>query len=155
MQQRDLVILSHLRKDCRMGLTKMSRSSRVPVSTIHDRINALNGTLIHRNTALLNFASLGYNTRVNILLRVNPKDKEALRSNLLKSMSVNSLYKINNGFDYQAECIFRTMAELEEFIDKLEQQHSIKGKEVYFIIDDVKREGFLAEPELVQIYNQK
>lgn len=153
LPKKDMVILSHLRKNARMGLTEMSRSSRVPVSTLHDRLKTYAGTYIHRNTALLNFASLGFTTRVSILLRIGTKDKEAVRATLSAAPMVNSLYKINNGYDFLAECVFRTMRDLEDFIERLEQQHDVKAKQVFFVIDDLKREAFLADPQLLDLVN--
>jgi len=149
--KKDMVILSHLRKNARMGLTEMSKASHMPVSTIHDRLKNYTGTYIHRNTALLNFASLGFTTRVSLLLRVHPKDKDALRQALSSAPMVNSLYKINNGYDFLAECVFRTMRDLEDFIEHLEQQHDVKAKQIFFVIDDLKREAFLADPQLIDL----
>ncbi len=152
--KKDLVILSHLRSNARMGLTQMSRSSRVPVSTIHDRIKQFGQSYVHRSTALLNFAALGFGTRVSLLLRVHSKDKDALREHLARSPSVNSLFKINNGFDYFADCVFRSMRDLEDFVDGIERQYDIKAKQVHFIIDDIKRESFLSDPQLIEIFIQ-
>ena len=131
-----------------MGLTAMSRSSNVPVSTIYDRLRVYLGTYVQRTTALLNFQQLGYHTRVNILLRVEPKSRDALRDHLVHALPVNSLFKINNGFDYFADCVFHDMHELEQFLDALDQ-YGVKAKQVYFIIDDIKREAFLSDPSLV------
>jgi DNA-binding Lrp family transcriptional regulator len=151
VQKRDLIILSNLRKNARMGLTQMSKQTRVPVSTIHDRLKAYLGSYVLRNTALLNFQQIGFHTRVTLMLRASPKDKEQLRDFLAKAISVNSLYRINNGFDFLADCVFRDMQELEDFLDKAEKQFDIKAKQLFFVIDDIKREAFLSDPQLVDL----
>ncbi|MBI4439643.1 hypothetical protein HY638_01615, partial [Candidatus Woesearchaeota archaeon] len=40
---------------------------------------------------------------------------------------------------------------LEEFLEKLSVQFRVKRKEVYHIIDDIKREEFLSDPQLACI----
>jgi DNA-binding Lrp family transcriptional regulator len=151
VQKRDLVLLSHLRKNARMGLTAMSKASRVPVSTIYDRLKAYLGTYVVRNTALLDFSQLGFHTRATILFRTDPKARDALRDHLSKSFPVNSLFKINNGYDFCADCVFRDLHELEDFLDRTERQFDIKSKQVFFVIDDIKREAFLSDPSLVDV----
>lgn len=151
VHKRDLLIISNLRKDARMGLTKMSKETRVPVSTIYDRIHQLCQGYVVRNTALLNFNQLGFHTRVTLMLRAAPKDKEQLKDYLSKAAHVNSLCRVNNGFDFLADCVFRDMQELEDFVDRAEKEFDIKAKQMYFVIDDIKRESFLADPLLIDM----
>jgi DNA-binding Lrp family transcriptional regulator len=134
-----------------MGLTAMSKSARVPISTIYDRLKIYAGTFIVRNTALLDFSKLGFHTRATILMRSDPKSRDALRDYLSKALPVNSLFKINNGFDFCADCVFRDLHDLEDFMDKTERQFDIKSKQVFFVIDDIKREAFLSDPLLVDV----
>jgi DNA-binding Lrp family transcriptional regulator len=131
----------------------MSRKTGIPVSTIFDRLKFHEEGLITKHTSLLNFAKLGYNTRANISLKVNREDKEALMEFLSKHEAVNSLYKINNGFDFMLEGIFRQINDMEAFLDMLEQRFKIEGKQYYFIIEDLKRESFMANPNLIFSYN--
>jgi hypothetical protein len=42
------------------------------------------------------------------------------------------------------------MRELEEFCENLEQAYGVRGKELHFVIEELKREGFLSEPSLVR-----
>ena len=151
LQKRDFVLLSYLRKNARMGLTAMSKHSQVPVSTIYDRLKSYTGTCVLRTTALLNFEQLGFHTRVSILFRCDAKSRDGLRDYLTKALPVNSLCKINNGYDFFADCVFRDLHALEDFLDKTERQFDIKTKQVFFVIDDIKREGFLADPNLVEV----
>jgi hypothetical protein len=69
----------------------------------------------------------------------------------VKSLNVNSVYKINNGFHFLAECIFRDVKELEEFVDQIDERFSVRSKEVHYIIDDIKRESFLSQPDLIDL----
>ena len=107
MNKKDLKILAYLRNDARMPLTKMSRKTNIPVSTIFDRLKLSENQLIIKHTSLINFSKLGYHTRANITLRVDKEDKEAVKEFLIKNHLVNSVYKINNGFDFMVEGIFK------------------------------------------------
>ncbi|MBI2549202.1 Lrp/AsnC family transcriptional regulator [Candidatus Woesearchaeota archaeon] len=143
MDQKDVEIISQLRENARMPLTKMSRRTRIPVSTLFDRIRSNEQTIILRYTSLLDFNKLGYHARAHVHLRVSREDKELLKIFLLSHPSVNAVYRINNGYDFMVEGIFQQVKDLEEFIEHVEQQFSIIDKRSYFIIEDLKREGFL------------
>ena len=149
MKQKDLKIIAHLRQNSRMPLTKMSRRTQIPVSTIFDRIKLCKNNIIIKHTSLLNFNKLGYNTRANITLKVDREDKEALKEFLIKNQSVNSVYKINNGFDFMIEGVFKQIKDMEDFLDDLEDRFKIVDKKSFFIIEDLKREAFMSNPHLV------
>src|SRR5574341_1739180 len=142
IQKRDLLILSELRKDSRKSLTDISRKTKIPVSTIFDQIRTYQGKIISKFTTIINFSLFGFNTRANIILKVEKSSRERLRNFLVKHSRVNSLYRINNGFDFMVECLFYDVKELEDFIRELEDYNTITIK-VYYIIDDIKREAFL------------
>ena len=146
VSKKDLLVMAYLRQNSRMKLTTMSRLTRLPVSTIFDRMRYHEGGLIKGHICLLDFAKLGFHTRANIMFKVGKSDKEAMREYLHNSFNVNSIYKINNGYDFLVEVVFRNIHELEEFLESLEERFDIKSKVVHYIIDDIKREAFLSDP---------
>ena len=150
MKKIDIQIISHLRKDGRMPLTELSRDTELPVSTIHDRLKQHVKNKLLKPTVLLSFDKLGFNTRAHILLAVEHLEKEKIFAHLQKNPHVNSLYRINNGWNILMECIFKDMPSLEDFVEKLENTFHIKQKQVHYILDELKREGFLAQPELAE-----
>jgi DNA-binding Lrp family transcriptional regulator len=149
MNRKDLLMLAHLRNDGRMQLTEMSRKTGIPVSTLFDRMKSSDG-FVKRHTCLLDFDKLGFHTRVNITLKVNKADRQAVKDYLSKHPAVNMLYKINNDFDFMIEGIFRQVTDVEEFCEALEERFRIDDKKIFFVVEDVKREGFLSDPALVQ-----
>lgn len=151
LNKKDLVILSNLRKNSRETLTSMSKRTHIPISTIYDRLKFHEGGLIKKHTCLLDFNRLGYATRANVLLRVDKASREELRNYLVRHNNINSLSKINNNYDFLVEIIFKEIKELEDFLEKLEDKFKIKSKLVFYIIEDLKREEFLSEPELLEI----
>lgn len=150
--EKDLLILSHLRQDARMKLTDMSRATRIPVSTLFDkiRIYADNG-LIKKSTSLVRFEGFGYHAKALILFSVSRKDRQKLFELLNTSHSVNSLFKINNGWDFMAEMIFPGVKEVEEFIESIEEKVKLKGRKIFYVIDELKKEEFLANPKRVEL----
>lgn len=151
MNKKDLKILTHLRIDARMPLTKMSKKTSIPVSTIFDRLKINQNNLIIKHTSLIDFSKLGYHTRANITLRVDKEDKENVKEFLLKNHLVNSVYKINNGFDFMIEGIFKQIKDMEEFLEQLENRFKILDKKSFFIIEDLKRESFMSNPDLLLV----
>ncbi len=149
MNSKDLLTLSYLRQNGRVSLTSLARKTSVPHSTLFDKVRS--GKLpFSRYTVLLDFERLGFNTRAHILFAVEKQDKEGLIASLKKSPNVNSLFRVNNGWDVIMECIFMDMRALESFVEQLESKFRIKDKQVHYIIDEFKRESFLSDPQLVK-----
>ncbi len=148
-KKKDLILTAYLRQNSRTSLTILSRKTGVPVSTIFDRLKS--NKVIVKNTALLDFTKLGYSTRATILLKARKTEKDKIREFLVKSFNVNSLYKVNNGFHFMAECVFRDIKELEDFLDLIDDRFSVRTKEVHYIIDELKKEEFLSQPELIDL----
>ncbi len=148
---KDLEIISHLRRNARQKLTLLSRKTKIPVSTIYDKIKSHEEGLIVGHTSLINFAVLGFATRANITIKVPREVRDEVKTYLSKHQNINSLFKINNGFDFLMEGIFRHIKDLEDFLEALEAKFKVQDKRVYYIIEDLKREAFLSQPDLLKI----
>lgn len=145
----DLTLLAYLRQNSRAHLMDISRESRIPVSTLHDRLMEKAGSSILRHTCIVDFSAVGFAVKAHVLFKINKNDKDNVHKFLMKSFNVNNLYKINNGYDFIAEFVFRSISEMEGFFDSLDQKFSIKSKEVHYIISDLKREAFLSSPDFI------
>ncbi|MBI2139652.1 Lrp/AsnC family transcriptional regulator [Candidatus Woesearchaeota archaeon] len=145
VKEKDLAIISHLRKNARESITYISRQIHVPVSTIFDRLRLREEDLIKRYTLLINFEKAGYPVRSNILIKVSALDKERLGSFLKQCCFVNSLYAVDNGFDFLLEGIFRDNAELQRFTQSLEQEFSIIRVMRHQVLQEYKEESFLTD----------
>ncbi|MDP3728959.1 MAG: Lrp/AsnC family transcriptional regulator [bacterium] len=155
MKNEDEVIVSLLRGNCRISLTEMSKVTKIPISTIYDKMKSYNNGIIHKHTALIDFSQLGFSARARVLLKVKKTEMEKLREHLLKCPALNELYKINNGYDFMAEFIFKTMREMEEHIDTLGQFFGVEKEEVFYIIDELKREQFLSKANILLVGQKK
>lgn len=142
----DLKLISYLRKNARQTLTNISKKTRIPISTLYDKLKLHEGSIIIKHTTLLDFARLGFNCRANVLLRTDREHREKLGSYLKAHPLINNLYKINNGFDFLAEGIFCHVKDLEDFVDELEKNFPLEEKKTHYIIEDLKREEFMPNP---------
>jgi len=147
MKKTDIKILVNLRTQGRVPLTELSRKTNLPVSTIHDRLKREIQKGMIKPTILFDFEKLGFDTRAHILLSVEPTEKEKLLAHLKEQPNVNSLFRINNGWNVLMECVFKNMQESENFVEQLEQNFHIKQKEVHYVLQEIKREGFLTQQE--------
>lgn len=151
LNKKELLLMAYLRQNARETLTKLSRKTNVPISTIYDKLKQYENDIIKKHTSLLDFNKLGYTTRATIMLKVDRETKEMLKEFLFNNRSINSVYKINNGYDFLIEGVFKEIRELEDFIEKVEGKFKIKNKQVYYIIEDIKREGFMADPNTSEL----
>lgn len=150
MKQSDLSIISHLRLNGRETLTSMSKKTRIPVSTIFDKLRENVSGVIKRPTVLIDFHRLGYPTVSTMLIKVNKEHRDSLKEYLAKSFNVNSFYRINNGYDFLVEVIFRNMQEQEFFVERLEESYNILDLKPFFVIEEVKKEEFFSNPKVIR-----
>ena len=141
----DLKLIAYLRKNARQTLTDISKKTRIPISTLYDKLRMHENSVILKHATLIDFSKLGFNCRANLLLRTNKESREKLGSYLKAHPAVNNLYKINNGFDFLVEGVFTHVKELEDFIEELERNFLLEEKKTHYIIEDLKREDFIPE----------
>lgn len=139
-------LLMQLRKDGRQSLTDISKKIHMPVSTIFDRLKQNKHKFIKRFTCLLDFSKVGFNCRAQMVFRIRKDQRNEMQEHLMKHPNVNSVYKINNGYDFLVETIFRDLKEIDEFVENLDERFKLHEKNVYYIIEDLAREKFMTDP---------
>jgi DNA-binding Lrp family transcriptional regulator len=149
LKQTDIRIIAALRQNARETLTNLSKSIKVPISTLYDRLKSHEKSIITKHTTLLDFTKLGFNCRANIMLRTDRENREKLGSYLKAHPVINNLYKINNGYDFMAEGVFENVKELEDFLEDLETKFVLEEKKTHYIIEDIKREEFMSESAII------
>ena len=148
VSKKDIMMIAQLRENARETLTKMSRRTGIPVSTLYDRLQAHNGRLIKKFTSILDFRELGFSIRANMLIGVDYEDRQKLRDFLEKAYNANSVQTINNDYDYFVEGIFKDIPDLEAFKEKLHATAKISRLQIYIVADEIKKEQFLSGKEL-------
>jgi len=139
LKEKELILLTHLRKNSRKSLAKISKESSIPISTLFDTLKRLESSIVLKHTSLIDFSKLGYSFRVNFAL--SSKNKHELREFLMQSYNVNTLSSLINGYDFYVECVFRDLKEMTEFKEKLEK-FGLKDIKENFIVEEIKKEGF-------------
>lgn len=142
--KKDILLMTYFRRNARENLTQISRWTSIPVSTIFDKLREYEKGLIQRHTTLIDFKRLGFDIRVNILFKVAKDSRDEFREFLIGNENINSIYRVNSGYDYFVDAIFRDMSDLQRFMELLEQ-FKIEAKQELFILEDIKRESFLTE----------
>ena len=77
------------------------------------------------------------------------EERDEIRTYLANRDCINSVFKINNGYDFLIEGVFKDIREVEDFIETIEDKFKIKSKQVYYIVDEIKREGFMTTMNFV------
>ncbi len=145
--EKDAQIISHLRNNARKKITHISKEMQMPVTTIYDKIRAHEKKFVKKHVTLLDFPKLGLHAKANVVIKVGKDSREALQRFLVEHPNVNSLSKVNFGSDFLAEVVFRNAADVENFVEKMEEDYNVSGIQVFNVIEELKKEEFLTKPE--------
>ncbi len=141
----NLMLLGWLRNNSRLPLTKISKKTRIPISTLFDKLKEQEKQYVFKHTTLIDFAKLGYHTKAHIFLKAPAHRKKELEHHLACHEHVNSIYKVTDKFQYLVEGVFKHISEYDSFIESLEQRFPPLEHSSHFITKDLKREMFLCE----------
>lgn len=142
----DLKIISHLRKEGRITLKNISKNTKIPISTIYLRMKDLKHNAIKKYTAIVDFETVGYGLTAFILIKTK-SERNNVKEHLEKHDNVNSLYEINNGWDYLIEAVFKNIKQIETFVQEIDEKFALKDKQVHYILSIIKKEEFLVYKE--------
>lgn len=141
--RKDLALCKELRLDSRASLTNISRKTKIPISTLYDRLKYHEGELIQKHTTILNFNLLGYKARVQLLLKTPVEKREQLKNFLKVHENINNVWKITGKYDLFVEGYFQSINFAEEFVESIEKEYETEY-DAHYIVEDIRREGFLA-----------
>jgi DNA-binding Lrp family transcriptional regulator len=153
MKAKELHIVRHLRVNARETLTRLSKKTGIPISTLFDKLNQYKDDVILRHTCLIDYTKLGFDLRVHLLFKVQ-KDKERFEKFITEHYQVNSVFKINNGYDYLVEAVFKNMRDFTEFMQGFDK-FAIKDRKEFYVLQDLRREAFLTTETHVNLMQQK
>ncbi|MCB9362475.1 Lrp/AsnC family transcriptional regulator [Candidatus Woesearchaeota archaeon] len=145
--KKDLLIVAHLRKNGRETLTNMSKKTNIPISTIYERLK--HNDVITRHTALLDFSKLGYKARANVLIKLSASARDGFIEAMNCSSMVNTVYRVNNGFDFMVEVLGRDHIALEQYVADLETRFLPEKLQVHYILGTLAHERFLSDPSII------
>jgi DNA-binding Lrp family transcriptional regulator len=143
IDEKDRLFVAELRRNARESLTNISKRTHIPISTLFDRLKHNENNFIIKHTTLLDFNKLGYGCVAMVVLKVDRDDREGVKKHLMNQDQVNSIYRINNGYDYLLEVVMCNVKELEEFLEQLDSKYKIVEKKTFYIIEHLARELFM------------
>lgn len=143
-KRKDLLLVTYFRNNARENLTRISRMTSIPVSTIFDKLREYERGLIRKHTTIVDFKKLGFDIRITLLFKVARDAKSAFKDFLMEHDNVNSVFRVSNGFDYVVDAVFRNMDDLQDFMAAVDS-FNIEDKQELFVIEDIKREEFLSD----------
>jgi len=132
-------LIKCLRQNSRDSLTNISKRIKVPISTVHDRIKTSERKFIKKYTSIVDFEKLGFLLRTKIL--INSKN-EKINEFIAKNKNINSVFELQGNYNLLLDCVFKDNKDFNSFINKLSLL-PIHSKEIYFIVNEIKREEFL------------
>lgn len=141
--KKDIELIKQLRMDSRKSLTNISKKTKIPISTLYDRLKYHEGGLIQKHTSILNFDLLGFKSRVQLLLKTSVNKREELKNFLNLHENVNNVWKITNDYDYMVEACFHNIMDAEDFVEDVEKRFEANVN-AHYVVEDLKREGLLA-----------
>ncbi len=150
LSKTDLLMISCLRRDSRIKLTTLSRKTGMPISTAYERLKMFRASGLIRLTTLIDFKRLGFSTRVMMALRVDRNIRGDIEKYLIANRFVNSIQRVNNGY-FVIDGVFTNMNGAEDFLVDLEERFDIKKKQVFYVIDEVERESFFVESDMIDV----
>ena len=139
---KDIAMLRLLRENSRLTLTQISRKTKIPISTLYDRLKLLEKDSIVRHTTLIDFAKFGLSTKVHFLLKSPPGVRKPLQSFLQAHPDINSVYEMADDFQLFAEGIFENMTAAQKFKNNLENTFDQIESKTRFIVRNLKQEAF-------------
>ena len=117
-----------------------------------DVIHRMEREGIVKHTSLVDFQKIGYTLNVLMLVKTPLGKSSGLRTNLAANKNVNTLFQLSpvysNGdhYDYLIEAVFRSQKDIQEFVEKLEEEGSITSKRIHYVVD-AQKEMFLTKEE--------
>lgn len=99
--------------------------------------------MIEKHTSLLDFRKLGFDLKAHLLFKVVKERREDFQRFLMQHPRVNSVFRINNGYDFLVEAVFVGLHDLDSFFEEAGML-GVQERQEYFVLKDVLREGFLS-----------
>ena len=152
MDRIDKTIIEELQKDADRKFHQIEKATRIPRSTIHNRVKKLKKEgVIEKLKAIVDPEKLGLNVCVLVHTVVsNRKGVHAIAERLSRQKNVQEVYITAGVFDIIVKVRFRSNKELAEFIFNdetgLKKWPGVERTESMICLESIKENGIL-EPE--------
>ena len=143
IKKKEILLLQELRRNARAGIAEISTSTRIPKSTVFDKLRKLEESVIKKHVSIIDFEKLGFTSRYLFLVKVDDSSRKETKDFLMHHPSVNNVHITNSDFDFLFEGIFSNSKEMEDFKKDLESKNYILMTRHHELIEDIAREKFM------------
>ncbi|MBT7902855.1 Lrp/AsnC family transcriptional regulator [Candidatus Woesearchaeota archaeon] len=137
--KKERLLLSQLRNNSRSSLSKISKNTGIPISTLCETLQKLENKIISKHVSLMDFKEVGFGLKQLFVL--NSSNKNSLKDFLLRQSCVNSVCSLTANHDFFVECLFKNLKEVSIFKEKLDFLDATIEEE-NFILEELKKEEF-------------
>jgi Lrp/AsnC family leucine-responsive transcriptional regulator len=118
LDDKDMDILSLLKKNAKNTTQQISRELNIPITTVHNRIKKLESSgIIEKYTVVLNQSKLGRKVSARLALRVTKlADQYKICNDVLNIDCVDKVYQVTGDYDIIASVRVRDIEELHSLI---------------------------------------
>ena len=142
MMEKDKEILREMRKGKRLNVSEIARKLSLPVSTVSDRIRAIEKRYVIKHSSLLNYPKLGYLAHAKLAVRINPEKRQQFVDFLREESCVNSVYHVNSGYDFLVEIVFKSQILLKQWVEIAKERFNLDIT-TFQILKIEEKEGFM------------
>jgi len=143
MKQTDIKIIQHLRNNARNSITKISRKTGIPTSTVFVKLKDLEKDIIKKYTALLDYSKIGYHDWHKTAVKLEGGHQQDFEDYVYSHENINSVYEINGGFHYLIESVHKNIRDYMDFIKEMQTKFDVEEMKQFQIIRDIKREALV------------
>lgn len=139
----DLAILKHLRKNSRMRLVEMSYKMRVSDATLQSRIKRLQKRgIIKKFTITVDPAAIGFTVAAIMLVQIDADKQDTAKKALSKVPEISEIYGVLGEYDLCIKVWSKSLEELNDLInDKIRSIEGIEDLLEIVIVERVKEES--------------
>ena len=145
LSEKDSQIIRELRKNSRASLKEIASRLELPSSTVHDRVRRFEGNIIAKHTTLINFQEMGFYSHFFFTVKTSREKREELRDYLRDNRFTNTVYQVNDKFDFLVEVVFENLKQANDFIEEVRERFPIEAIYIHSIIENIKKEEFLSK----------
>lgn len=141
MKNKDYRVLAALRNNSRIHFSRISRSTKIPLSSVCEIYQKL--TMIRRNSAMIIYERTGFPIRIFVAVCSKNNQRENLRKFLELNMNVNTASQINGEYDFFIDLVFKNMQSAQNFIEELET--FTRKRKLFYVINVLKIEDMFTK----------
>ncbi|MBI5398569.1 Lrp/AsnC family transcriptional regulator [Candidatus Woesearchaeota archaeon] len=140
----DKNILNTLIENSRLSYRQIAKKLKVSVATVMHRVNRLEDVQVIRQfTTAIDYEKLGYDVTVLIEVRISKGKLIEIEKKVATHPNVVAVYDHTGPFDALILAKFKTRAQMDQFLKKLQAHDFVERTETMLVLNTVKEKQML------------